>query len=337
MIKQCSGCGAYFQVENPEMAGYIEPEVYDEASICRRCFRLRNYGDYSFINKTNEDYINILLDINKTNDLVLYVVDIFNINNMTIMDIQKYIHNPMILVITKRDVLPKSVNDKKIIDYLDRFDLNIVDIVFISSHKNYNFDRLYGSIQRHKKSQDVYVVGNTNAGKSTLINKLVHNYSTVNTRVTTSYMPSTTVEMLKIKLDDKLTLIDTPGLLDITHIMNFIDSSMIVDLTPRSEMKPRTFQIVREESLLIHDLCRLDYLDGKPNSITVYIANAVDVKKINLTTVARLKDYEVHEYDIDGEEDIVVNGLCWFKIVGKGKFRIQSLVGVRVYSRSKII
>ena len=34
MIKQCSGCGAYFQVENPEMAGYIEPEVYDEASIC---------------------------------------------------------------------------------------------------------------------------------------------------------------------------------------------------------------------------------------------------------------------------------------------------------------
>lgn len=301
MNKQCSGCGAYFQIEKPEMPGYIEPEMYDEEKICRRCFRLKNYGDYSFVGKNNDDYIDILNYINETHDLVLYVVDVFNINNQTIEDIHKYIQNRMILVISKQDLLPKSVKENKLIDFLDQFDLNVVDVVFVSSQKNYHFDRLYGSIMRNKRSNNVYVVGNTNAGKSTLINKIIKNYSTSASRVTTSYMPSTTLEMLKIKLDENVTLIDTPGLLDSTSIINYVDSSVIMDITPKGEINPRTFQIRSGESIVVNDLCRVDYIEGGPNSITVYVANAVKVDRINLETVVKLKPHQHYDFTIDGD------------------------------------
>lgn len=337
MNKQCSGCGAYFQIFKPEMPGYIEPEMLETATVCRRCFRLKNYGDYSFVSKNNDDYIDILNEINKTKDLVLYVVDIFHINNNTMADIHKYIQNPMILVISKKDVLPKSVKENKLMEWLDQFHLNVVDVVFISSHKNYHFDRLYGSIMRHKKSKQVYVVGNTNAGKSTLINRMIRNYSLSNTRATTSYMPSTTLEMFKIELNDKVTLIDTPGLLDLTNMIHFVDPSVIMDITPNTEVNPRTFQMNPDESLVINDLCRLDYEEGIKNSITVYVANNVKVDKINRATLAKIKPHKIYEFHVKGGQDIVVNGLGWFKIVGEGKFIVKTMDGVAVYKRNKMI
>ena len=49
------------------------------------------------------------------------------------------------------------------------------------------------------KNNKVYVVGNTNSGKSTLINKLIDNYSTIdNKKVTTSMYPSTTLDKVEI-------------------------------------------------------------------------------------------------------------------------------------------
>ena len=55
--------------------------------------------------------------------------------------------------------------------------LNIKEKIVISSNKNYNFDALYELINKYKKSENVYVVGYTNAGKSTMINKIIYNYS----------------------------------------------------------------------------------------------------------------------------------------------------------------
>ena len=69
-------------------------------------------------------------------------------------------------------MLPKSVNDDKLIDYFK--DNDIFDkVVVISSEKNYNIDYLLKQIKLYQTTNNVYVVGHTNAGKSTLINKLL--------------------------------------------------------------------------------------------------------------------------------------------------------------------
>ena len=115
-MSKCIGCGVSLQTSNKDMLGYT---TNIDKDLCERCFRIRNYNEYNFITKNNQDYIDILKNIN-CNDLVVLVIDLFNISNF-IMDISKYINNKILLVLTKRDILPKSCYDKKLIDYFKNY------------------------------------------------------------------------------------------------------------------------------------------------------------------------------------------------------------------------
>ena len=55
MIKKCLGCGAIFQSSEPLKEGFIEEENYDKSVICKRCFRIKNYGEYSVVDKNKDD------------------------------------------------------------------------------------------------------------------------------------------------------------------------------------------------------------------------------------------------------------------------------------------
>ena len=135
---KCNGCGVVLQDKDNNELGYT---INLDNDLCERCFKIRNYNDYKFVIKDNNDFINILKNINTNNDLVVLVVDLFNINK-NIEDVSKYLNNDILLVLTKRDILPKSCYDKKLIEYFNNYNLNIVDTVIISSSKNYNFDSL---------------------------------------------------------------------------------------------------------------------------------------------------------------------------------------------------
>ena len=171
--KICIGCGAKLQDEIIALEGYT---TNIENDLCSRCFRMKNYGEYQIVTKSNDEYIEILKEVDKTKDLVLYIVDALNFGE-DITSIRNYISNNMILVVNKKDVLPKSVKDSKLIAYLKNLGLDFKDIIVVSCHKNYNIDELMAMIKKHKSSKNVYVVGNTNVGKSSLINKLIKNYS----------------------------------------------------------------------------------------------------------------------------------------------------------------
>ena len=159
---RCTGCGVELQNIDRDVLGYTSNLGNN---LCERCFRINNYNEYKTVVKSNQDFINILENINKTNDLVVLVVDLFNINK-NLEEISKYVSNDILLVLTKRDILPKSCYDKKLLEYFSDYNLNIIDSIIISSVKNYNFDLLYSKILNNKKSNNVYVVGFTNAGKS---------------------------------------------------------------------------------------------------------------------------------------------------------------------------
>ena len=63
--------------------------------------------------------------------------------------------------------------------------------------------------------------GNSGVGKSTLINKLIKNYSDKELEVTTSMYPSTTLSKIIIDLGD-IKIIDTPGLIPEKSIINYL-------------------------------------------------------------------------------------------------------------------
>ncbi len=325
-MSKCLGCGANLQTSNQNDIGYTK-NICNE--LCERCFRIRNYNDYKLIVKDNNDYINILKSINP-NDLVILVIDLFNIKNID--EISKYINNNVLLVLTKRDLLPKSCYDEKLLKYFDNYNLNIIDKIIISSKKNYNFDLLFYKINKYKTSNNVYVVGFTNSGKSTMINKIIYNYSSVNTQITTSNLPSTTIDSINVKINDDLTLIDTPGLLDDGDIINYVNIDKLKDIIPNTEIKPVTYQIKSNQTITIDSLFLMNLSN---NNITIYASNNLKInryyKKINNNELIK------KEFIVDKDIDLVVSGLCFIKFTKKEKIEIFTLKDVNVYERKSLI
>ena len=124
MNKKCIGCGATLQTINTEEIGYVKEQNLEKSSLCERCFRIRNYGDYKVVTKDNVEYLKILESVNTSNDLVVLVVDVFNITAY-LHNLSKILTNPILLVLSKRDILPKDIYEQKILDYMDKYNLNI--------------------------------------------------------------------------------------------------------------------------------------------------------------------------------------------------------------------
>lgn len=336
MNKKCSGCGVKLQINKPELEGYVEPNMYEKSTICRRCFRLKFYGDYIFVNKSSDDYIKILDKISKTGDLVIYMVDLFNISDELIY-VDKLLNNPMILALSKRDLLSKSVKDKKIIDYLKTFNLDVKDIICISSEKKHNIDKLYKLMLKHKKSNNVYIIGNTNAGKSSFINKLIKQYSSKKVFITTSMLPLTTLDIMDIKLNNKVTIIDTPGLMGDGNITNYYDLMTLKKIVPRTEIKPKIYQLEPNDSLVVENIFQMDYKEGSENSFILYISNDLDIVKTNFNQGLKVFKHKVCSFDVKANQDVVISGLGWIKVIHEAQIDIIVNENVKVYIRNSII
>ncbi len=61
---------------------------------------------------------------------------------------------------------------------------------------------LLQAIDHYREGRDVYVVGVTNVGKSTLINQIIKQTAGVQELITTSRFPGTTLDKIEIPLDD---------------------------------------------------------------------------------------------------------------------------------------
>ena len=325
-MNNCIGCGAKLQSENKEIIGYTN---HIEKNLCERCFRIKNYGEYKTVAKTNEEFIEILKKINSSKDLALLVIDIFNLpKNIEI--IEKIIKNDIILVITKKDILPKTTSDEKILKYFEDYKLNIVDKIVISSYKNYNFDKLYELINKYKKTKNVYVIGYTNAGKSTLINKLIYNYSDNTDEITTSILPSTTLNEINIKINDDLNIIDTPGVLINNNFYNILNGKQLKQIIPKKEIKPISYQIKNKQYILIDEYA---IIEAENINIILFMSNSLKIKRIYKKPEINFKKNEI----IADNCDIVISGLGFIKCIGKGKINVYTNKNVSVYTRKNLI
>lgn len=322
-MNKCIGCGAILN-SNKGMEGYTSNI---NNNLCERCFRIRNYNEYKVITKDNNDYVEILKNINK-NDLVILVVDLLNINDK-LNDISLYLSNDILLVLTKYDLMPSN-NEDKFISFFSRYNLNIIDTIIISSNNNYNIDLLYDKINTYKTSDKVYVVGFTNAGKSSMVNKLIYNYSNNIDYITTSNLPSTTLNTIEIKLND-IFLIDTPGLLD-NSIVQYIDSDLIKKVIPKKKIKPITYQIKGRQIINIEDILLIDTYD---TYITLYISNSLDIKRYykDIDTFNLTKYHLV----VKKNQEIVILGLGFIHVSKDSIFDIYVIKDTSVFIRDALI
>ena len=325
MSCKCLGCGALIQNSNPNDIGYSKSL---EDKYCERCFRIKNYNDYKFVDKDPLDFELIIDKINTTNDLVVLVVDIMSISP-SFYELASKIKNDVLLVLSKRDMLSYKISDSKL---LSKININCVDKICVSSNKNYNFDELMDKICKHKKSNDVYVVGLTNAGKSTLINKIIYNYTDITDEITTSILPSTTLDSIRIKLMEDLVLIDTPGIIDNSNICNYLSVKDLKKIFPKKEIKPITYQVHGKQFIFIDDLVKIEVL-GDCN-LTFYFSNQLKIDRMYKDRDCNLV---LNNIRCSGNSDIVINGLGFINVKSNVNLNIYTIPNVGVYIRDELI
>ena len=322
-MNKCIGCGSILQDTDKNKDGYVL-DINDK--LCQRCFRIRYYNEYKNTIRDNNDYLKILDSINN-DDLVVYVTSLLDIR-LDYIDSFKNV----IVVLTKRDILPKSVKDEKLIKYI-KSRYNPLEVIVVSSVKNYNIDYLFDTLRQYKKN-NIYVVGTTNGGKSTLINKIIKNYSNNDVVITSSMYPSTTLDKIEINILG-LNVIDTPGLINKGSIVNYIDNNLLKKITIKKEIKPKTYQLNGKGSILIEDLIRLDY-DTKGTSMTIYVNNLVNIRFLGKDN-NKLLDGKCNKFSLDNNKDIVISDLCFIKFTKNVNLNIYSNYDVLIYERDNLI
>ncbi len=323
-MSKCIGCGVTLQCENPNEDGYT---LDLDKKICQRCFIIKNYGQNKVISKTNIDYMSIINNI-RDKDIVVYVSSLLTLN----LDYINKFKN-VILVLTKRDVLPKSIKDGKIIKYVkDRYK-NVSDVITISAYKKYNLDSLYNKLLDYK-DRNIYFVGITNSGKSTLINEMIKSYNGYNGEITTSNYPSTTLDIVDTVIGE-LKIKDTPGIVIDNSIINYMDSKGIKKVNSKKEIKPVTIQIDGSGVILADKLFRIEY-NTISSSMTFYMSNNINISNISFKN-PRMKDIHYKEYKIGNNKDLVIEDIGFIKITNEVNIKIYTEKDIYMYVRDNLI
>ena len=352
----CYGCGAKLQTENENMEGYIQKSVLEKAEkrpLCKRCHNIRNHNIRMEAPLMNEDFIKILKEADSRENLIVYVLDIFNFKTSMIDEITKYMkNNNFLVVLNKLDLLPKSIKTKKLIDYaISHLNLGdrVLDVIVTSATKKYNIDELLEKINKYRNGKDVYFVGTANVGKSSLINEILKNYkNTSDHLITISAFPGTTLRTIQIPLDNYSYIFDTPGIIDNNCIWNAVDDRILKYILPKKEIKPVSFQIYSNQSIYFGGLGRMDVTVNKRVSATFYMSNLITLHRTktekadekyealiqdknfqplsnNLLSIDNFEKHVIHIGD-KPKCDVVINGLGFITLRGFANLDITFLL-----------
>ncbi|MGT2887815.1 ribosome biogenesis GTPase YqeH [Streptococcus didelphis] len=340
----CIGCGIKIQIEDVKKAGYTPPKALEKGLetgelYCQRCFRLRHYNEITDVNITDDEFLKLLHEVGNSKALVVNVVDIFDFNGSIIPGLPRFVAgNDILLVGNKKDILPKSVKDQKVTQWLRERahdeGLRPLDVILTSAQNKYAIKELIEKLNSLRQGRDVYVVGVTNVGKSTLINAIIQEITGTKDVITTSRFPGTTLDKIEIPLDDGSFIFDTPGIIHRHQMAHYLSDKDLRYVSPKKEIKPKTYQLNPEQTLFLGGLGRFDFISGNRQGVTAYfdnnlllhrtkLANADSFYNKHLGTLLSPPNLEnketfpkliAHEFTIDSKVDIVFSGLGWIRL-----------------------
>ena len=308
MSKKCIGCGSTIQHEDKSKIGYAPIPKSGEAKYCERCFKITHYNEKLILPLENiNEYI--IDEVNKNSKYVFFMIDLLNINEETINTF-KNINVPKTLIISKLDIIPKSIKETLIEEWIkDTYKINN-DIKFLSTKKNIN-TRLIVKTLEELNINSAHILGFTNAGKSTLINKICEQNNIEGKTITTSILPNTTVDFINIPIAENITIIDSPGFTSKYTLYDNTEYDLMKNILPKNIINPITEQTKENTSLIIENKIRINA--NSKNSFTFYMSNAIKIDKV-FEKNTDLTNEELLKYNIKDNTDIVIKGLGFINI-----------------------
>lgn len=295
----CIGCGAKLQADDPKKAGYLPASALKKAAAadndvyCQRCFRLRHYNEIMPVSLNNDDFLALLNSLASKKALIVNVVDLFDFSNSLLSSLKRFVgDNDFILVGNKFDLFPLNSRKTRIKDWMrqeaNRMGLHPKKIFLISAARQKYLDDLIAYLDKASRDQDIYFVGMTNVGKSTLINAIIDKMGDIKDVITTSRFPGTTLDRIEIPLENGHFLVDTPGIMNENQLSSKLNPKDLEIVSPKKPLKPTTFQLLPGNTIFLGGLGRIDYLKGESTSFTVYAARGV---KLHRTKTSNAEDF----------------------------------------------
>lgn len=367
---KCLGCGAFIQTDDPNKEGYIDKKVLEKKTnsldnfYCKRCFDLKHYNRQMIVQKNYEEYISNLEDIKKSKGFIVNIVDGIDLDGSLIMGINTLFNSSnILLVVNKIDLFLNSINLNKVYDYIRRHlkecNIKVKDVLLMSSIKDEDIDRLIEKINElNDKQRDVYFVGMSNVGKSTILNKIINKFTGEEDVITVSGSINTTLGNIVIPYNDKVNFIDTPGIVNEKNIVYYLDKDSLDYIRPTNYIKPKTFQLNPGQTIFVAGFARIDFLDCERCSIITNFANNLLIHRTKLENAnefydkhkddilihptpverERLGEFKTKDYNLDGKKtDICFSGLGYVTLVVNGKIRVHYFENTKIIKREAII
>ncbi|MFD2829551.1 ribosome biogenesis GTPase YqeH [Corticicoccus populi] len=359
---KCIGCGAALQSNDQNQPGYIpESGLMKEDAICKRCYRLKHYNEVMDVDVASGDFLTMLNSLYETTGVIVKVIDVFDFNGSLVPSFNRIVGDKKVIaVINKLDLLPKSTNRKRLIHrakhMLKEAGITAVETVAVSALKNDGVDELVEVISKYSSNQDVYVVGTTNVGKSTLINQLIKRSTGDDNVITTSRFPGTTLDLIDIPLDESHFIYDTPGIVVPSQMAHYVKPKDLKYITPAKEIKPKTFQLNPEQTLFIGNLARVDFTGGRRTSFSIYGCQHLTIHRTKLERADEF--YEKHyntllgppeldeslllkngkdiTFQMNEDSDILISGLAFVAVQSGAEVTVKVPDGVEVSVRPTI-
>ncbi|MFC4599295.1 ribosome biogenesis GTPase YqeH [Cohnella hongkongensis] len=364
---RCGGCGIVLQSDEQRKPGYVPASSLNkDGAICQRCFRIKNYNEASSVAVDQDEFLKLLGGIAQTDSLVVHIVDLFDFQGSLISGLQRFVgRNPVLLVVNKIDLLPPVTNWNRLRNWVQKQaseeGLKAADVVLCSARRNLGFDRVVEAVNAWRQGRDVYVVGATNVGKSTLINRLISDYSDLKRELTVSRYPGTTLDAVHIPLDDGKSIIDTPGIVYDWRMSERVPRKDLAALLPEKPLKPMTYQLNPGQTLFFGALARFDFVEGERQSFTAQVSGGLTLHRTKLERADGL--YAQHRgemlrpparEDLDSlppwtrhrlrvppqvEKDVFISGLGWIQVNGKtgAVIDVHAPKGIKVMLRDSIL
>lgn len=353
-ILRCYHCGAILQTENPKEPGYITKSVLTGKKqvlipYCNKCYESMIALNGSVLDQQiDNDILKILDDAVATDALIVWVVDLFSFNGTINPDLAKKVKKQKIWIIgTKKDLFPRNIKDEVYINFLrERFEeagiiANAIRVV--GNTDGPETPELFNELNEVREGHDIYMIGNSSSGKTSLINKFLKVYVNKSKRqINTQIYDGTNSKVLEIPLTRSSSFYELPGLSQNTNVIGLVEKPIQQFIVPKKQIKIVTRVLGPGEAILIGSLAAISLQAGKPTSFKFYSAEGVETRKLPVKNLTRIidenlekrflrpvsdrfltfSDFDLFEYEMEDDNklhDISIEGLGWFSFEGKGQ------------------
>ena len=305
MNKICFGCGIRLQTDEALKGGYIPVQKLGSADYCQRCFKMMHYGEVS-LSGVPKTALGIIDSINRDDKHVLFLVDFLSLSKEN-MELFHKIKGSKTLIISKADILPKQIREINVKNFLKYHYAIKGEIRFVSSLNNRGVEPLINYLSR-TGINEAYIVGESNSGKSSLINKMIDSSLSAVSKLTTSKHANTTLDFIRIKISRELTLIDSPGFV--------LPETILKPHLSKGPLKPKVYQMKSGEKLVVGSI----YISfDNDTSAVIYASNEINVKKY----------YKEIKFDshikVNNNTDILILGMGFIHVKNKCKVSIKGI------------